>query len=36
MAVVFEDGWDSTAISGGELSAIERLLGEDLFKLLNA
>ncbi len=36
MAVAFEDGWDSAAISSAELSAIERLLGEDLFKLFNA
>jgi hypothetical protein len=36
MAAVVKDEWDNAAISDAELSAIERLLGEDLFKLLKA
>lgn len=36
LAVAFEDGWNNAAISDAELSAIERLLGEELFNLLNA
>lgn len=36
MVLVFEDGWDNAAVCDAELSAIERLLGEDLFNLLKA